>query len=261
MGRLDGKVAIVTGAARGQGEATARLFAQEGARVVLTDRLEPEGQAVAGSIGAAARFVAGDISLQSTWDALLAEAESAFGGVDILVNNAAISDHRAFLEIGRERFETMLAINLVGPFLGIQTVLPGMLARGMGSIVNISSVNGMRGTQGQSAYDATKWAVRGLTKSIAVEFGQRGIRCNSVHPGTTHTPMFDPEGTVDCDALAAFLRVPAGRIGQAHEIAPATLFLASDEASYVNGAELTVDGGWSAGIMIPEDVGKTVRQG
>jgi 3alpha(or 20beta)-hydroxysteroid dehydrogenase len=145
-------------------------------------------------------------------------------------------------------------VNLVAPFLGMQAVLPQMVAQGGGSIINISSVNGLRGTAGMCGYDASKWALRGVTKSVALEYGGRGIRVNSVHPGAIRTPMLDPDGTVDGKALAQLLRIAAGRVGEPLEVAHASLFLASDDASYINGAELVVDGGWSAGLVVPDQV-------
>ncbi|GLR67139.1 putative short-chain dehydrogenase/reductase [Acidocella aquatica] len=259
MIRLDGKVAIVTGAARGQGEATARLFAQAGARVVLTDRLEKEGRKVAAEIGAAARFIVADVSSEEAWAVLVRETLSAFGRIDILVNNAAISDHHGAAELEKARFETILAVNVVGPFLGIQAVLPHMLAQGRGAIVNISSVNGLRGNAGMVGYDSSKWALRGMTKSVAVEYGGRGIRVNSVHPGAIRTPMLDPAGTVDGALLSHMLRIPAARVGEPEEVAQASLFLASDAASYINGAELAVDGGWTAGLVVPDEIDPATR--
>lgn len=259
MIQLDNKVAIITGAARGQGEATARLFAAAGAYVVLTDRLEVEGRKVAAGIGTAARFIAADISNAAAWAELVQEALSAFGRIDILVNNAAISDHHGIAVLDKARLEELLAVNVVGPFLGMQAVLPHMVAQRGGSIVNISSINGLRGTAGMVGYDASKWAVRGMTKSIALEYGAFGIRVNSVHPGTIRTPMLDPEGTLDGTALAYQLRIAAGRVGEPEEVAHASLFLASDAASYINGAELAVDGGWSAGLMVPAEVDPAAR--
>jgi 3alpha(or 20beta)-hydroxysteroid dehydrogenase len=258
MGRLDGKVAIITGAARGQGEATARLFAAEGARLVLTDRLA-DVETVARSLGNAARALLADISDAAAWKRLTDLALEAFGGIDILINNAAVSDHHGFLELTRERLELVLAVNLIGPILGMQAVLPLMLARGGGAIVNISSVNGLRGTAGMAGYDASKWALRGVTKSVALEYGAKGIRVNSVHPGAISTPMLDPEGTLDGNSLAGLLRIAAGRVGKPLEVAHASLFLAGDESSYINGAELAVDGGWSAGLLVPAEVDPATR--
>lgn len=254
MNRLAGKVAIITGGARGQGEATARLFAAEGGRVVLTDRLEEEGRAVARDIGESARFIAADVADEGAWKGVIESAVAAFGHVAILVNNAAITDHHGLETLTRHRLESLLAVNVVGPILGMQAVLPSMLERGGGSIINVSSINGLRGTSQMVGYDASKWALRGATKSVALEYGARGVRVNSIHPGTIRTPMLDPTGTVDGKALAELLRIAAGRIGEPLEVAHASLFLASDESSYVNGAELAVDGGWSAGLLVPAQV-------
>jgi 3alpha(or 20beta)-hydroxysteroid dehydrogenase len=259
LGRLDGKVAIITGAARGQGEATARLFAAEGARVVLVDRIENQCQKVSRDLGELAIFATGDITHESGWKTIVAAALGAFGRVDVLINNAAITDHHAVPELTRERLETLLAVNLIGPILGMQSVLPTMVTQGAGSIVNISSVNGLRSMAGMSGYDATKWALRGVTKSVALEYGARGIRVNSIHPGTIRTPMLDPEGTLDGTALARLLRIAADRVGEPLEVAHASLFLASDEASYINGAELAVDGGWSAGVLVPGEIDPATR--
>jgi 3alpha(or 20beta)-hydroxysteroid dehydrogenase len=259
MNRLQGKVAIITGAARGQGEATARLFCAEGARVVLTDTLENEGRAVARDLGEAARFVAADVAEQSAWKRVTQETLSAFGAIGILVNNAAITDHHGIESLTRQRLELLLAVNVVGPILGMQAVIPSMLAAGSGSIVNISSINGLRGTSQMVGYDASKWALRGATKSVALEYGARGIRVNSIHPGAIRTPMLDPSGSIDGTALAALLRIAAGRVGEPLEVAHASLFLASDEASYINGAELAVDGGWSAGLLVPAEIDPNSR--
>nr|WP_087574134.1 glucose 1-dehydrogenase [Sphingomonas sp. CDS-1] len=252
MGRVQGKVAIITGAARGQGEATARLFAAEGAQVVLIDMLEEDGARVAKEIGEAARFIRADVSSESDWAMIVAETIKFVGRVDILVNNAALTDHHSLEEITRARLEKLMAVNLIGPILAMQAVLPHMRQQGGGAIVNISSVNGLRGTAGMSAYDATKWALRGVSKALALELAAAGIRVNSVHPGTIRTPMLDPTGTLDGTALCRMLRIAAGRLGEPVEVANATLFLASDEASYITGAELAVDGGWSAGLLTPE---------
>jgi 3alpha(or 20beta)-hydroxysteroid dehydrogenase len=259
MNRLKEKVAIITGAARGQGEATARLFAAHGARVVLTDTLEAEGRAVARDIGAAARFIAADVSEESAWKRVTEETIATFGAINILVNNAAITDHHGIDSITRVRLESLLAVNVVGPILGMQAVIPAMLSAGGGAIVNISSINGLRGTSQMVGYDASKWALRGASKSVALEYGGRGIRVNSIHPGAIRTPMLDPSGTVDGSALAALLRIAAGRVGEPVEVAHASLFLASDEASYINGAELAVDGGWSAGLLVPAEVDPNSR--
>jgi 3alpha(or 20beta)-hydroxysteroid dehydrogenase len=246
---LEGKTAIITGAARGQGAATATLFAAAGARVFLTDVLVEEGEAVAAEIGDGASFRRLDVSSQQNWADLVSEVEQVAGKIDILVNNAALADSTPFLELAPERVDQMTAVNVKGCILGMQAVLPGMIERGGGSIINISSVNGLRGTGGTAAYDATKWAVRGMSKSVALEFADRGIRVNTVHPGAIDTPMLNPGGG-DLSGLAKSFRVPMGRVGEPTEVAYASLFLASDSASYISGAELAVDGAWSAGLVL-----------
>jgi len=246
---LEGKTAIITGAARGQGAATATLFAAAGARVYLTDVLVEEGWAVAAEIGDAARFLQHDVSDQQNWADIVREVEQAEGKIDILVNNAALANSIPFLELASDTMDRMMAVNVKGCIVGMQAVLPGMIERGGGSIINISSVNGLRGTGGSAAYDATKWAIRGMSKSVALEFADRGIRVNTVHPGAIDTPMLNPAGG-DLSGLAKSFRIPMGRVGESSEVAYATLFLASDAASYISGAELAVDGAWTAGIVL-----------
>lgn len=246
---LEGKTAIITGAARGQGAATAILFAKAGARVFLADVRVEEGEAVAAEIGGAASFRRLDVSSQQNWAELVSEVEQIAGRIDILVNNAALGDSTPFLELGAERVDQLTAVNLKGTILGMQAVLPGMIKSGGGSIINISSVNGLRGTGGSAVYDATKWAVRGMSKSVALEFADRGIRVNTVHPGAIDTPMLNPGGG-DLSGMAKSFRIPMGRVGQSSEVANATMFLASDAASYISGAELAVDGAWTAGIVL-----------
>lgn len=241
--RLDGKVAIVTGAARGQGEAEARAFAEAGARVVLTDVREEEGAAVAASIGDAARFVRHDVTSAGDWERVAGVAQEAFGGVDVLVNNAAVWRTAPVAEEGRENFEEILRINLVGPFLGVRAVVPAMRARGGGSIVNISSTAGLRGIRGHSAYGASKSGLRGLTLSAALDLAADGIRVNSVHPGVIDTPMIASIGVERGPGKAP--RVPLGRAGTPEDVAGLVLFLASDASAYITGAELPVDGGLS----------------
>lgn len=250
MSRLQGKIAIVTGAARGQGEATARLFAQQGATVVLTDVLVEQGEAVARDIGASASFFRLDVTDEAGWSALVEQVIARHGRVDVLVNNAAIVFHKEVTDTSKRDLEQMLAINLVGPYLGVKAVVPQMKRQGAGSIVNISSVNGLRGTIGMSAYDASKWGVRGFTKSLALELSPSGIRVNSVHPGAIDTPMLNPNGDLDSSKAAQDYGIVFGRVGKPVEVAQASLFLASDEASYVNGAEIAVDGGWTAGLVV-----------
>ena len=246
MSRLAGKVAVVTGGARGMGAATARLFAQEGAKVVIADVL-PDGEALAAELGSSAMFQRLDISDEQDWIALMAAAGARFGVPDVLVNNAAVQKFRSILECDAADFRRVIDVNLVGTFLGLKVVGGEMVRRRRGSIVNISSVDGLRGANGYAAYSASKWGVRGLTKVAAMEFGPRGVRVNSVHPGGVYTAMGNPTDTSIDEINKGYTTVPAQRVGQPHEIAAASLFLASDEASYIHGAELAVDGGWTAG--------------
>jgi 3alpha(or 20beta)-hydroxysteroid dehydrogenase len=245
MGRLDGKVAIITGAARGQGAAEARLFAAEGARVVLADVLDDEGKAVAGEIGDTAAYAHLDVTDEGQWSDAVALAERTFGPVTVLVNNAGILLFQAVHKTELGDFDRILRVNVHGVFLGMKAVTPSMEKAGGGSIVNISSTAGLQGLPYLAAYVASKWAVRGLTKSAAIDLGHKGIRVNSVHPGGIDTPMV--AGT-SADA-PFYQRLPVARMGSADESARAVLFLASDEASYIAGAELAVDGGATCGDL------------
>jgi 3alpha(or 20beta)-hydroxysteroid dehydrogenase len=248
MNRLAGKVAIITGAARGMGAATARLFASEGARVVIADVLDAEGDSLAREIGPTSLFQHHDVADEESWQRVVREAIAHFGGVDVLVNNAGILLMKGLLDIQKEEFERVLTVNLVGTFLGIKTTAPRMIERGGGAIVNISSVDGMKGSNSTGAYSASKWGVRGLTKVAAMELGHRGVRVNSIHPGGVNTVMGvrpGPEGLAMAQKF--YQGIPLGRIGQPEEIARVTLFLASDESSYVCGAEIVVDGGMIVG--------------
>jgi 3alpha(or 20beta)-hydroxysteroid dehydrogenase len=247
MGRLDGKVAIVTGGARGMGEATVRRFVAEGARVAITDVLEERGQALAAELGEAARFWTLDVTSEESWAAVVAAVEAAFGGVDVLVNNAGILMFKSLLETTKADYERVLGVNLVGEFLGIKAVAPGMIARGRGSIVNISSVDGMKGANSLVAYASSKWGVRGLTRVAAMELGHKGVRVNSVHPGGVDTVMSNHDNRARADVDKQYANVPMQRIGGPEEVAAASLFLASDDASYMNGAEVVVDGGMIIG--------------
>ncbi len=245
MGRLDGKVAIVTGGARGQGAAEGRLFADEGARVVLADVLDDEGKAVAAEIGDAARYVHLDVGDEAQWAAAVAYAEDEFGPVTVLVNNAGILLFQAVQKTSLDDFERVMRVNVTGVFLGMKAVVGSMEKAGGGAIVNISSTSGLQGMPFLGAYVASKWAVRGLTKSAAIDLGHKNIRVNSVHPGGIDTPMV--AGTSG-DA-PFYQRLPVPRMGSADEAARAVLFLASDEASYIAGAELAVDGGATCGDL------------
>ncbi|ANJ74936.1 glucose 1-dehydrogenase [Ralstonia insidiosa] len=251
MNRLLNKVAIVTGGARGMGAQTCRLFVQEGARVVITDVLEAEGEALARELGDAARFRKLDVSDESQWASLVAETVEDFGRVDVLVNNAAVLAFGSITELSKAAFERVVAINLVGTFLGIRAVAPFMKQQGAGSIVNISSVDGLRGVNALAAYVSSKWGVRGLTKAAALELGHHGVRVNSIHPGGVNTVMSNPTGAPLEEVNQGYRHVPAQRVGDPDEVARATLFLASDEASYCHGSELAVDGGMAAGSYYP----------
>ncbi|SHW16071.1 3-alpha-(or 20-beta)-hydroxysteroid dehydrogenase [Mycobacteroides abscessus subsp. abscessus] len=242
---LIGKVAIITGAARGQGEAEARLFAERGAQVVLTDVLVDEGEAVAASIGPAARFQRHDVGSETDWRTTVELALSEFGRIDALVNNAAICTVEPLLDHTAESWERQLRVNLIGPFLGTKAVVEPMRAVGGGSIINVSSQAGLQGLAGYSAYGASKWGLRGFSKVAAIELGPMGIRVNTVYPGMIDTPMV---------AHLPIERGPGGhpgapltRVGDPAEVAEVVAFLASDASSYMTGADLAVDGGASAG--------------
>lgn len=244
MNRLEGKIAIITGAARGMGESHARLFVAEGASVVLTDVDVVAGAALADELGPAARFMRHDVADPAAWHEVVAEALTSFGGVDILVNNAGILGPIARLvDLSVDEYMRVCAVNQHAQFFGMKAVVPVMIDRGRGSIVNISSIAGMVANYGAPsiAYVASKFAVRGLTKAAAVEYGSKNIRVNSVHPGFIRTPMM-VEGTNDSGGDVLSL-VPLRRIGEPMEVSNLVLFLGSDESSYITGAEYVVDAG------------------
>ena len=247
MGALDGKVAIITGAARGQGAAAARLFVAEGARVVVGDVLDELGKELAESLGEAAVFRHLDVSAEDDWANVVNETVEAWGGVDILVNNAGILRFAALPDMPLEDFMRIVNVNQVGTFLGMRAVSKPMMAAGKGSIVNISSIEGLAGMPYLTAYTSTKFAIRGMTKVAALELGPHGIRVNSVHPGMIETDMVkDAAGGHDVDLSPAAKRIALRRMGQSEDIAEVVLFLASDRSSYVTGAELAADGGATA---------------
>jgi 3alpha(or 20beta)-hydroxysteroid dehydrogenase len=245
MNRLAGKVAIVTGAAMGQGAAIATAFVAEGASVVVADVAKEEGQALADSLGERAHFAHHDVSDETSWSAVVEDANARFGPVNVLANNAGVLRFGEIASGSLDDVELMWRVNQMGVFLGMRAVVPTMKANGGGSIINASSVEGLAGMAGCTAYAATKWAIRGMTKCAAMELGGRGIRVNSVHPGMIDTPMTRVHGG---DAAMEFgaSKVPMRRVGTPADIAPVYVFLASDESGYMNGAELAVDGGVTA---------------
>lgn len=249
MGRLDGKVAIITGAAQGQGAAEARRFVREGARVVIADVLDDKGAALADELGDHARFVSLDVTDEARWTNCVEETVAAFDRVDILVNNAGLLRFHRLQDTPAEEFRLLLDVNLVGVFLGMKAAARAMRSGGGGSIINISSTGGVVGLPGVASYVASKFGVTGLTKSGAIDLGPWGIRVNSVHPGSVDTPMIRFEG-VEADAYAPFYeRLPIKRLGSTDDVANLVLFLASDESSYCTGGEYVVDGGQTAGDL------------
>lgn len=244
--RLEDKVALVTGAARGQGKAEAELFATEGATVVVTDVLEEQSKEVVDGIaknGGDAEFRSLDVTDEANWETVVETVLDEHGSLDVLVNNAGILRMEGIHEETVEGWEQVLAVDQRGVWLGMKHAIPPMREAGAGSVINTSSIWGVAGVEGAVAYQAAKGAVRVMTKNAAVAYGADGVRINSIHPGFIETPM--TEGMDETrDAMVG--KTPLGRAGQPEEIAPAALFLASDEASYVNGAELYVDGGFLA---------------
>jgi 3alpha(or 20beta)-hydroxysteroid dehydrogenase len=241
MGKLDDRVAVITGGARGQGAAEAARFAQEGATVFVTDVLVDEGDKTATEIGGT--FVEHDVADPAQWDALVARVVAEHGRLDILVNNAGILRWERMADTSFESWNEVVAVNQTGVFLGMKAVAPQMKEQRAGSIVNISSVGGLSGASACFTYAATKWAVRGMTKGAAIDLGPYGIKVNSVHPGIIDTPMM---GGTDLDGLASTIGVPLQRYAQPEEVANLVLWLVSDDNSYSTGAEFVIDGGQTA---------------
>lgn len=240
MARLQDKVCLITGGARGQGAAEARLFHAEGGKVWITDVLDEEGEALGSELGAQYRHL--DVRDEAAWASLVEEIVSVDGRLDVLVNNAGIFRANRMVDTPTEEFQLVMDINCLGVFLGMRAVAPAMMSSGGGSIVNISSLAGMRAAAGSLAYGASKWAVRGMTKAASVELARKGVRVNSIHPGLIETPMADEVGPSD----RLVKRTPLGRIAQAEEVANMALFLASEESSYSTGSEFLIDGGLNA---------------
>ena len=239
--RLTGKVALVSGGARGMGASHVRTMVAEGAKVVFGDILDDEGEVVAKEVGDDARYVHLDVTQPEDWDSAVATAVSEFGGLDVLVNNAGIINVGMIEDYALSEWQRIIDINLTGVFLGIRAVVKTMKEAGRGSIINISSIEGMAGTLGCHGYTATKFGVRGLTKSAAMELGPFGIRVNSIHPGLIKTPMTEwvPED---------IFQTALGRIAQPKEVSSLVVYLASDDSSYSTGSEFVVDGGTTAGL-------------
>ena len=251
MNRLEKKVALVTGGARGLGAAAVRMMIKEGARVVFGDVLDAEGEALQEELGDSAVFVHMDVTEQSDWNAAIERAE-AFGPLNVLVNNAAVVHMAALSETTDEDYMRVFKINQFGTFIGIRSVIEPMKRAGSGSIINVSSIDGLHSAAGLSAYSSTKWAVRGLTKNAAIELGQYGIRVNSVHPGGMYTAMGGSEfASVEDLNESTYSRFPIPRVGMPEEVAQLILFLATDEASYSTGSEFVADGGWFTGMRNP----------
>lgn len=260
MGKLDGRVVIVTGAARGQGEQEARLFAAEGAKVVIGDVLDDQGEALAKELGAdVAKFVHLDVSQEADWQAAAVAAKDAFGKIDGLVNNAGILRFNELVSTPLEEFQQVIQVNQVGCFLGIRTVAPEIEAAGGGTIVNTASYTAMTGMAYVGAYAATKHAILGLTRVAAMELAAKNIRVNAVCPGAVDTPMTNPaqlDPTADPgeaqEAVAELYKklVPLGRIGKPEEVAALALFLTGGDSAYITGQPFVIDGGWLAGVSI-----------
>ncbi|MBW2426989.1 MAG: glucose 1-dehydrogenase [Deltaproteobacteria bacterium] len=256
MGRLQGKVALISGAARGMGQAEARLFAAEGAKVVLGDVVDDEGKAVASEIGEAAIYRHLDVTSEEDWSAAATATREAFGRLDVLVNNAGIGEMVPFAEMSLEDYRRVTEVNQTGVFLGMKAAIEPMTEAGGGSIINISSIDGLVGANCVLHYVASKWAVRGMTKAAAMELAPRGIRVNSVHPGFIRTMIGNPEGIARPEGdslLDDFTKrwTPMGRTGVPEDIAKLVLFLASDESAYSTGSEFVADGGMIAGYPSP----------
>ncbi len=236
MGRVDGKVALISGGARNIGGASARMLVAEGAKVVIGDLLDDEGTALAEELGDSARYVHLDVTSDDDWRRAVELTVDEFGKLDVLFNNAGIFNGGQLQRYKSELWQEMLDVNLTGAFLGMRAATDAMIAAGGGSIINTSSIEGLRGTPWAHGYVASKWGLRGLTKSVALELAPQGIRVNSLHPGRISTPATDamPDDMIP---------IPLGRAGQPEEVATFVVFLASDESSFATGAEFVMDGG------------------
>ena len=248
--RLEGKVALITGGARGMGASEAQLFIDEGAKVVISDVLDSVGQETAKRLspdGSVCTFIHHDVTKEDDWVSVVESVIKMYGQLDILVNNAGIFERGSVLDTTLPAFSRTMDINVTGVFLGMKAVAPHMVSRGKGSIINISSVAGLDGTPGFLAYGASKWAVRGMTKGVAKELAPFGIRVNSIHPGIIDTPMlqtFDEAGEGVREMVRT--RIPLGYEAEPIHVARLALYLGSDDSAYSTGSEFVVEGGWSA---------------
>jgi 3alpha(or 20beta)-hydroxysteroid dehydrogenase len=249
-GRLDGKIALISGGARGQGAAEARAFVAVGACVVIGDVLDDEGGLLAKELGDAAHYVHLDVTSESDWEAAVAAAVETYGALNVLVNNAGIMRLGPLDSQPTEDFRAVIEVNQFGCYFGMRAAIPALRAAGGGSIINTSSINGFIGLAGTTAYGASKFAVRGMTRTAALELGHDNIRVNAVCPGTIDTAMVSSPEFEDVDKDAYFASQPVPRIGRPEEVANMMIFLASDESSVCTGAEFVVDGGALAGHVI-----------
>ncbi|MFC4906360.1 glucose 1-dehydrogenase [Actinomadura gamaensis] len=250
MGSLDGKVAIVTGGARGMGKSHVRRFVDEGAKVVFGDVLEDEGAKLAADLGDAVRFVRMDVTKAEDWATAVRTAVETYGALHVLVNNAGILKHKPIEDMTIDEARAIIEVNLLGQWQGVKAVIEPMRAAGGGSIINVSSTEGFIGAAGLSAYSSSKFGVRGLTKSAARELGKYGIRVNSIHPGAIVTGMSMQQDVIDAtaDRAEALIQgLPLGRLGNTREVSGLVAYLASDDASYCTGSEVLVDGGLVTG--------------
>jgi 3alpha(or 20beta)-hydroxysteroid dehydrogenase len=236
MGRVTGKVALISGGSRGIGAASARALVAEGAKVVIGDILDEEGKALVKELGDDARYVHLDVTSEQDWTAAVEASVAAFEKLNVLFNNAGIANGATIQHFKLTKWQQILDVNLTGPFLGMRAAADALIAAGGGSIINTSSIEGLRGTPWAHGYVASKWGLRGLTKSVAMELAPHGIRVNSLHPGLVRTPI--TEGIPD-----DMVPIPLGRVGQPEDVASFVVFLASDESSYATGAEFVMDGG------------------
>ncbi|MEH6542302.1 MAG: glucose 1-dehydrogenase [Porticoccaceae bacterium] len=251
MTDLTGKVALVTGAARGQGAAEAILFAERGAKVMVCDVLDDEGKKLAAEIGDSAAYMRLDVTREEDWKEVVAATVKKFGKLNVLINNAGIiTVPKVMAETSTADYQKVINVNQLGVFLGMRSVAGAMKDSGGGSIINISSIDGLVGMYGAAAYVASKFAVRGMTKVAALEMGRDNIRVNSIHPGGVATKILDDTGLTQDEAGEVFKSVPLGRIGQPREMATLAAYLASDDSSYSTGSEFVADGGMTAGFAL-----------